>query len=300
MRVFAVVWGRCSGLLTILLALAGALESFEGVMIFLSDHLTLDKTLVPYIQEVALPAPSAQSVKKIFCAYLDQLGPDLVTVESRDRIVQWIAAAAGRLLLSIHDARQIYRVAVDLSEQRPLTLNDVIKAYRTTTGRPDEWDLVTDTSLYADGQTSETSTPPEIADHLFETFGPASMMPDDGRVLLGFSRSSYSTVPPLDAHIDAHMGNTDARTGINRLSKAAEDLWKVGGLRVVDWGWPEGLWAPTVGCVYDLEEAAQSPTVVPSPQQQWQDAKFTFGPRDLLNTAQHGLPECGKPWRRLV
>jgi hypothetical protein len=230
----------------------------------------------------------------MFCYDLDRMDEPLVD-ESRDGILQWVEITAGSLRLTPGDARNIYQGAVELAdaEGRPLSLKDVIKAYTRTTGRPDELDLVTNTSLYADGLTPETSTASEIAEQLFNIFGHASLIPDDGRVLLGFTKSAYSKF-------------ATAITGggrlypIDRAGRATEDLWKVGGLQVVDWGWPEGLWAPTVGCIYDLQRAAQSPTLVPPPQQQWKDASFTFGLRDQLNTAQHGAPRCGKPWRRLV
>jgi hypothetical protein len=259
-------------------------------MIFLSGPLNaLDATLVPYIQQIALRPRPAESIKNIFCANLDRLNPDLV--ESRDDIVQWIKVASEKLRLSGHQVRRIFRGAVELSttgEVRPLTLNDVIKAYMTVTGRPDEWDLVRDTSLYADNRATDTPTAPAVAEALFKVFGVSSLIPDDGRLILAFTKAPY-----------AHTYRHSAFIRIGRLEKASKGLWEVGSLQVVDWGWPEGLWAPAAGCIYYVHPEALSPTLVTNslPQHHWKYAGFTLG---LLNTVQDGLLGCGQPWRRLV
>lgn len=172
--------------------------------------------------------------------------------------------------------------------QRTITLGDMIHAYTVTTGRPDEWDLVTDPSLYGDEEDCEDE--PEIVQCLLEEFGRASEIPNDGRLDLLFSRAFYAD-RPSDVALEV----------IEQLGEFARAFKDTTQIQVIDWGWPKGLWAPVKGCVYRLQgaPAAQFHAQTP-PQRQWAEAGFTFGPKSLVDGKGDGHSRRGKPWRRLV
>ncbi|SPQ20266.1 cea8a281-c326-4456-afdf-3a16c39a6fcc [Thermothielavioides terrestris] len=132
--------------------IADKLEQFRGVMIFLSSPLAeLDHALVPYVQQIKFFL-NPERVRNVFCLYLDQLDKDFA--ESRDELADWVEEAVAKLQLSGTEVREIYHGAVEQAktERRKLALKDLISAYTTKTGRPSEWDFVTDTTLYGSDQ----------------------------------------------------------------------------------------------------------------------------------------------------
>jgi hypothetical protein len=249
----------------------------------------------------------------IFITELNRMEQNkLIFVGSKKEIGDWIRRNAARLALPGRDVREILRGAVGRANAggRCLTLNHIIDAYSAKTGRPNEWDFVTDTSLYRDDDSAAITVPSKITDSLLYYIGPASCLPDDGRLPLTFSRSFFTSMP-----------HDQAEEIIESVTKSTEKLQQEGNLTVVDWGWPRGLWSPTMGCVYVLpvvpcgygartRYSRYDPTLAipeqrskPAPQQQWKDKGFTCGLRHILNSDQsdeHRAASCGKPWRRLV
>jgi hypothetical protein len=297
-------------------------------MIILSSSLAaLDSALAPYIQQITFPNPDREIIKKIFNFHLDRLDLREKKVESREEILKWVLVASAELGLSFGVLRAIYRDAVEQAnrEKRSLGVKDMIRAYTAKTGRPDEWDLVTDESLYGDDQTTDESlygddqttgesldddgrtagesAAPALAKHLADLFGPCSAIPSDGRLELAFSPAFYRGVEPQRA-----------RTSSTFISNYLRAWPEPGLIKIIDWGWPEGLWAPTEGCVYkvrqghvekreqegELEGSGTALPGPPAPQRMWKEARFTFGPRGLGNDAGLCVGESGKPWRRLV
>lgn len=269
-------------------------------MILVSGPLAaVDSALAPYIQRVHFHAPDTETIKRIFGFHLDRLGPD--QLESRDEILGWVIVASQELRLPFGEIRAIYRDAVDQAkrEKRRLNLQDMIRAYTTKTGRPDEWNLATDEPLYGNDQAADDSVMPGLAEQLVNLFGPLAAIPRDGRLELAFSTTYYGDIQPQSVPKLSRV-----------LSAALQELANVGNLKIVDWGWPKGLWAATEGCLYELkqdEDPEEPDTPVPdplashiTPQQQWNEAGFTFGPRNLENDARDCTGASIKPWRRLV
>lgn len=270
------------------------LERFDGVMIFISDRLSaVDYALQPYIKPIALPLPSAESIKNVLAYHLHHLGDSFVG--AREEVLDWVTTAVENSMLSVQEVRKIYRAAVQqaLTEGRELALKDILREYTAETGRHNEWDVVSNMSLYGENEAGEGARPPEIAELLPEAFGPASIIPDDARLCLTFSESFFPTAAPHTA-----------LRGIMLLSELTKRFLDVADFQVVDWGWPKGLWAPMEGCAYQprTQVAAHTPptSAFRTPQQRWDDAGFTFGLRHLIEDHEHGAPRCGKPWRRLV
>jgi hypothetical protein len=212
-------------------------------------------------------------------------------------MVNWVIVAAEKLGLSNRDAQALlhsaWEEAVGQGQgQQRVGLKDLIREYTTRIGRPDEWDLVTDMSLYGDVSASEGSLTPEIEQLLLEHFGTASEIPSDGRLELAFSKSFHSKIPQsYSLKLIAALGN------------ATEELRRVGGrITVVDWAWPNGLWAPTQGRVYMAQPPTFAEYVEPpgTTQQLWDEGGRTLGPRSLANDSEHSGAERSKPWRRLV
>jgi hypothetical protein len=283
-------------------------------MIIMSSSLqAVDRTLAPYIQQIPFPAPDTETIRKIFCLYLHWLNRD--KDESAADILDWVVVAFKELGLSFGELRAIYQEAMaqPVREKRPLTLKDMVRAYTAQTARPDEWDLVTDESLYGDDQTEGESATPAFAQHLVGLFGPLAGIPSDGRLELAFSASYYRGIlPQFVSALSWSHGNF------------CQELAQLGNVKIVDWGWPKGLWAATEGCVYRLTEddpedseeeedepevveVEESDTTVPvpskpqvTPQQRWKEAGFTFGLRGLEHDAGQCAGTFGKPWRRLV
>lgn len=217
-------------------------------------------------------------------------------MESRDELVSWVVVAAEKLGLSRRDIQAIYQTVVEqtIGQGRRLGLKDLIRGYTATTGRPDEWDLVTDMSLYSDGSSPEGSLTPEVEQLLLDHFGLACEIPDDGRLGIAFSKSFHSKIS-RDSSLKL----------IAPLANITAELRRCyGHFMVVDWGWPNGLWTPTQGRVYsslfltrsDFESSGPPGTL----QQQWDKGMSTLGPRSLVNNPEHAAKECSKPWRRLV
>ena len=262
-------------------------------MILLSNDLPtpLDTLLVRYIRSIPFPSPSAEDVGKMFSSYLSQLDPPDF-VESADDMVNWVVATATMLRLSVREFRDIFERAAAHANRgnRKLNLSGLIKAYTTTTGRPDEWKLVDDTSLYDSDRVVEGTTVPAVTEVLRNVFGSWSELPDDGRLPLTFLETFYSGAPP-----------DSALKGANALSKATEELQKVGGMWIVDWGWPRGIWYPMEGCAYMPNGLYR--WVAPElkhPREEWARAGFTIGLGDIINSQEHGSSQSGGPWRRLV
>ncbi|AEO66502.1 uncharacterized protein THITE_2154552 [Thermothielavioides terrestris NRRL 8126] len=263
-------------------ALADKLEQFRGVMIFLSSPLAeLDHALVPYVQQIKFFL-NPERVRNVFCLYLDQLDKDFA--ESRDELADWVEEAVAKLQLSGTEVREIYHGAVEQAktERRKLALKDLISAYTTKTGRPSEWDFVTDTTLYGSDQNGQRATTPQVAEQLFRLFGPAAWLPDDGRLTLNFTEAFLSTCAAPARALET----------ITQLGNLTQQLHRTGGIQIVDWGWPQGLWAPTKGLVYRTQPQLTNETPR-TPAEQWADAGFTLG--------IHLVDGQGsKPWRRLV
>jgi hypothetical protein len=274
-------------------ALVGTVASFSGVIIFLSSHMhpaALDQALVPYIRQVTFPAPSPEAIRNRIRSFLDGTRYEPYRVESREKMVGWLVVVAESLKLSLAEIRNICQHATNQAHQegRLAALGDIIKALTKTTGRLNEWDFVTDTSLYACGgnQAAEGATTPNIAEGLLEILGHWSEIPDDGRLPLAFS-SSFSSTVDSSTRIE----------GIKRLNELTKRLLKVGSLSVIDWGWPGRLWCAT----YPGEDVEYWPTNTwKPPREQWEKAGFTFGLRGLLDSKEYGSAKCGSPWRRLV
>lgn len=268
-------------------------------MILVSGPLAVvDSALVPYIQQIPFHAPDTETIKRIFGFHLDHLGPD--QLESRDEILGWVIVASQELGLSFGEIRAIYRDAVDQAkrEKRRLNLQDMIRAYTTKTGRPDEWNLVTDEPLYGNDQAEDDSVMPGLADQLVDLFGPLAAIPRDGRLELAFSTNYYGGIQPQSVATLSRM-----------LSAALQELADVGNLKIVDWGWPKGLWTATEGCLYELKDKVPEGPHTPgadslathiTPQQRWKEAGFTFGLRNPQKDAQDCTETSIKPWRRLV
>ncbi|KAK4040152.1 hypothetical protein C8A01DRAFT_15915 [Parachaetomium inaequale] len=278
---------------TVIGVLEDILPGFAGAMIFLSNRLVnLDPALIQYVPQISFPIPTPEAIGKIFSLYLDQLDP--ACVESRDEMVSWVVVAAANLGLSRRDVQAIYQSAVEqtIGKGRRLGLKDLIRGYTTKTGRPDEWDLVTDMSLYSDESSPEASLTPEVEQLLLDHFGLACEIPHDGRLDLAFSKSFHSK-----------MSRDFSFKLIAPLANITEELRRYHGqLMVVDWGWPNGLWSPTQGRVYSPQTLSSWESSGPSgtPQQRWDEGRSTLGPRDLVNNPEHAAKECSKPWRRLV
>jgi hypothetical protein len=261
-------------------------------MILLSSDLpALGTHLVRYIRPIAFPPPSPEDIGKMFSSYLNQLDtPDFV--ESADDMVNWVVATATMLQLSVREFRDIFQRAAAHANRRSqnLNLSGLIKAYTTTTGRPDEWNLVDDISLYGSDQAAEGTSAPAATEVLRNVFGSWSELPDDGRLPLTFFETFYSGAPPASA-----------LEGANALSKATEELQKVGGMWIVDWGWPRGIWYPMQGCAYTPNGLYR--WVAPEmkhPREEWERAGFTIGLADVISSQEHGSSQSGGPWRRLV
>lgn len=187
--------------------------------------------------------------------------------------------------------REVVHLLIRESRDK-FTVDDLIWGYTTTTGRPNEWDLLTDQALYGDEQTGANPAAPEVAQHLIEQFGVCAGLPCDGRLGLLFTKSFHAGKTP-----DSSM-----RT-ITRLGEVTRQLSQNGRLQVVDWGWPTGLWAPVLGCLYELRPQRlqlilEPPQRSASPQQQWRDAHFSFGLANPVKGIVGG--GFGKPWRRFL
>jgi hypothetical protein len=262
-------------------------------MILLSDRLVnLDPALIQYIPQISFRIPTPEAIGKMVGLYLDQLDP--ACVESRDELVGWVVAAAEKLGLSRRDVQEIYQTVVEqtIGQGRRLGLKDLIRRYTAKTGRPDEWDLVTDMSLYSDGSSPGGSLTPEVEQLLLDHFGLACEIPHDGRLDLAFSKSFHSK-----------MSRDFSLKLIAPLANITEELRRYRGqFMVVDWGWPNGLWAPTQGRVYSLQTLSGLESSGPpeTPQQRWDEGMSTLGPRGLVNNPEHAAKKCSKPWRRMV
>jgi hypothetical protein len=257
------------------------------MILLTSNDQTWDTDLVRYIRQFFFLPPQDEEIETMFSSLLNQLDPD--SVESGDTMVSWVVATAPVLQLSVREIRDIFHRAVGHANRggRKLALSDIIKAYTTTTGRQDEWDLVDDISLYGSGQAAEGTTTPRVTEFLRTTFGAWSELPDDGRLPFTFLESFYSGLP-LDS----------ATKGAKILGKATEELQKVGRMWIVDWGWPKGTWCPIQGCAYTPSGLYRwIDPEVKHPLEEWNRAGFTFGLRDVVEGQQHG---GGSPWRRLV
>lgn len=227
----------------------------------------------------------------MFSSYLTQLGA-ADFVESADDMVDWVMATAAMLPLSVREFRDIFERAASHASRgnQKFNLSGLIRAYTTTTGRPDEWKLVDDISLYASDRTVEGTITPAVTEVLRNVFGPWSELPDDGRLPLTVFETFYSGAPP-----------DSALKAANALSKATEELQKVGGMWIVDWGWPSGIWYPMEGCAYTPNGLYRwvAPEVK-HPQEEWARAGFTIGLADVISSQEHRRSESGGPWRRLV
>ncbi len=288
------------------IALEDTLTRFSGAMILLSNRLSsLDTILVRLIPQISFPVPTPEAVGRVFKTYLDRVEvPPSNLIESKQDLVQWVVTAVRMLGLSVRDAWAIFDAARERAATqnwRPIGLKDMIQAYTEKTGRPNEWDLVTDLSPYIDVPGPEGSLTPEIEQLLLDNFGPASGIPNDGRLELTFSKSFHSRIP-RDFSFKL----------ITALGSATEELRRVGGgIEIVDWAWPTGLWTPTEGQVYRLRPPTYQEPAVPTElsqrraylpqslggtettQRQWEEGETTLGPRPLVSGSH-------KPWRRLL
>ncbi|KAK4104230.1 hypothetical protein N658DRAFT_466275 [Parathielavia hyrcaniae] len=275
-------------------ALLDHIGRFSGVMIFVSDRLSqVDYALQPHIKLIEFSLPSAETIKNMLCDRVIEIGQS--SVESRDEILEWITTVADNSMLTGQESLAIL-AGLDQAERegRTVTLRDIIKAYTAETGRPDEWDFVSDLSpFHTDGEGSvETYIPPEISELQVNAFGMASAIPDDGRLCFTLSPESFSIAD-----------HDTAQRWTMLLSELTRRLLDVGDFQVIDWGWPRGLWTAKNGCVYRLRQGMpphSSNPVFDTPQQMWEEEGFTFGLRHLLEADEHGAARCGKPWRRLV
>ncbi|KAH6632198.1 hypothetical protein F5144DRAFT_593009 [Chaetomium tenue] len=246
--------------------------------------------LVRYIRQVSFPLPSPEDIKKMFTSYLSQLDPEFV--EPGDVMVNWVTATATTLRLSVRQFRDIFQRAAAHADRgnRKLNLSSLIKAYTSTTGRPDEWSFIADTSLYGSSQVSEGTTAPAVTKLLRDAFGSWSELPDDGRLPLTISETFYSGAP-----------SDSAVQGASALEKATEELQKCGAMWIVDWGWPRGIWYPMQGCAYTPSGLYRwiAPDIK-HPREEWERAGFTVGLADLILNQEHDGFQSGSPWRRLV
>ncbi|KIX03687.1 uncharacterized protein Z518_07240 [Rhinocladiella mackenziei CBS 650.93] len=268
------------------------LNHFHGALILLTSHVSaLDRALKAYVKQVAFRPLSADASARIFRFFLERAETENTEVERE--ILEWFQDVTTDWEASGREIRGLFVTAVDRAsaKRRTLTLDDVIKAYTAMTGRRNDWDFVTESSLYVDlSQKEDQAAGRQTTQTLLHEFGTACSVPDDGRLPLAFSKSFFECRRP-----------DPSSQLITRLSELTEALQqRHGDFHVVDWGWPRTRWCPQAGCVYQLRHqgsSASSPSE--TAQGRWKRAGFTFGLRRLLDEGGHNRG-CGKPWRRLL
>lgn len=163
------------------------------------------------------------------------LGHNATFNKIEPKVLSWVADVARNMRLSRAKTGRILSSAQEAaksgSPSGAFRFTTMIGFYTKHTGRPDEWDFVTNSEpiaqLYHDEHQNEAKAlPPEVIEELTKTFGVASSIPDDGRLPLVFSKSFFPNIP-LQAALDA----------IRALGELTEEL-KVGNVGVIDWAGP--------------------------------------------------------------
>ncbi len=276
-------------------ALVSALHRLYGVVVFLSTPLAvLDTALRPYFRQITFPAPTGDTLQELCYSYLCLSSHRFEG--SREEVMAW-AADADKIGLSSSELVAICYHTIDPTRGRSRApgLGDLIQAYVDRTGRPNEWDLVTDQSLYGGDQTMLASMSPRVSEFVSDHFGAAGNIPSDGRLDILFSNAFLAGKPDQMAlHI------------LKMLGLANIILDDFGPMHIFDWGWPKGLWCPMRGCLYEMQtqhrplRPTNHQTPTETPQQQWEKAGFTCGLRSLLDGEETSARGAGKPWRRLL
>jgi hypothetical protein len=268
-------------------ALANHLHLFGGICVFLTTRVSnLDHVLKTYIQPIAFTHAPVSKLFKIFDSYLRREG---VQSQHIDRILEWFEATAkAGWAPTGRDIRDLVTSAVDLASthSRELSLADILEAYTAKTGRPEEWDVVTDVQLYSSEDSSRNQTvEPHLDQKLKRAFPYAWSIPDDGRVTLVFTRAFLQS--------DFSASQRDARLeDTHRFIAALRH--NHGKLLVVDWGWPKGLWSLREGRIYYVDDPLAVPLGRGGP------AECSFGLRRLVGDDGMNMVSTGKPWRRLM
>ena len=193
--------------------------------------------------------------------------------ETEPEVLSWVADIARNRQLSGVETGRIVGSALEAaksgSPSSAFRFATMIGFYTKHTGRPDEWDFVTNSApiaqlYHGEHQNEEEALPLEVTEELTKTLGVASSIPDDGRLPLVFSKSLFPKIP-----LQAALG------AIRALGELTEEL-KFGNVAVIDWGWPKSLWSAQRCCVYWLKRRERLSSRK-TPQQEWQDHGYTFG-----------------------
>jgi hypothetical protein len=272
-------------------AIIDRLNRFYGVLIFMTSHIAqLDYAFKPYLKPVPFAPLNADQMAQIFVHFL-QNSP-LANPTTCSEMQDWFQDIITDWAPSGREIRDLVVTSIDraVAQNRMLELKDVIAAYTARTGRRDFWDFVTEGFSYTDElQNGNLAAEPQVIEKLVREFGATCSIPDDRRLPLVFSKSFFRSMPP-ESPLQL----------IDRLSQVTKQLQEFGKFQIVDWGWPRTRWRQRMGCVYQIRiQEASTFSPIETPQMQWEQAKFTFGLRRLLDA---GGPDvrCGKPWRRLL
>jgi hypothetical protein len=268
--------------------LRDSLISFHGILVFSTNRIsTIDYSIAAFVKETfTLPQINRDDRLKIFYSFLEYTSP-LTPHEGeppkRDHILDWFKDAIEDWHPSSIEIRDLVVTATSQASvaRRALNLDDLITVYTAKTGKQNDWDFVADETLVY-GEAEDIRLPQTISE-VSVTQGEASV-PDDGRLPLELPIAFRELFSP------------------ERIMSVVDELKRVDGIRIVDWGWPRGRWRRQAGCIYRFgKTAVGSPaeTASASAFEKWNKAGFTFGLRRLLQNDESDA-DTGKPWRRLM
>ncbi|KAI1817521.1 hypothetical protein GGS20DRAFT_582448 [Poronia punctata] len=279
------------------IVLRDCLASFQGILLIIMNRLTdVPHIIKPFTKRFGPPGgPTEHRIRE----FLRALGDGKSPKPPEGGFGSFCKRACDWFFKIVDDWRPSPGMIKDLvmaadrraiEEERNMTLNDLITAYGSMTGKKNDWEFLL------------TDSPGAPSYGKLEPSGRVGSAPSNEA-----SVDQQLTLVPYDGRIPLHSADEFIRSlgwfSSNMLCGPVQAvlgfLKRSDELRIVDWGWPKGRWRRVKGCMYKLhttngtrggEEMTAS--------EKWKTAGFTFGlNRVLEDKATRGV---GEPWRRLV